>query len=222
MTSCELQQIAIERRLHGALGQAEAALLDAHLQSCQACRAYQAAARRTEDAMGQQVEAVLQGVDWEAVRGRVARHRRFWAVDLGTTLSGLAAAVLVTLALVPEPRRGEALLVMGLTSLLMGLATAQRALGRLRELRPGGEPFELLVEHRTRIRRDLVRWRRQLVTYAFLPFAVLTSIVLHWPDLSALPFLLGLSCVVGAMAAYDLLVRLPRVRRELADLEPGS
>jgi hypothetical protein len=67
-----------------------------------------------------------------------------------------------------------------------------------------------------------VRWRRQLVVYAVLPGAVWASIVLHWPDRSALPFLLGLSCVVGAMSAYDLLVRLPRVRRELADLEPGS
>ena len=65
-------------------------------------------------------------------------------------------------------------------------------------------------------------WRKQLAVYSILPFAALADVVLHWPNLSALPFLLAISAVVAALAAFDLLVRLPRAKRALADLEPGS
>jgi anti-sigma factor RsiW len=221
MTGCDLQQIAIERRLHGDLGDAEAAALDAHLQTCAACRDYLLAARGTEAAMNEQVQAVLHEVDWERVRRSAARHRAFWREDFISNAAAVAGAALVGWWLVPaEKLQGRWPWLLGAALAAIAL-TAIIARERSRGLEADADPFELLAAYRIRIRRDLTRWRRQLEIYAILPVVALATIGFpHWPGAAALPYLLGTSAVVGVLAAYDLLVRLPRARRALADLEP--
>ena len=188
MTGCDQQQIAIERRLHGDLGDAEAASLEAHLQSCAACRAYEAAARGTEAAMSEQVQAVLHEVDWEKVRRSAARHRAFWREDVVSTTAAITGAALVGWWLVPaEKLQGRWPLLLGAALAAIAL-TAFVARERSRGLEADADPFELLAAYRTRIRRDLTRWRRQLEIYAILPVVALaTSVHPHWPDLSDLP-----------------------------------
>jgi hypothetical protein len=219
MTGCDLQQIAIERRLHGDLGDAEAAALEAHLQGCADCRGYLAQARATEAAMGEQVQAMLQGVDWEKVRRSAARQRFFWKEEVVATAGGLAAVVAATAWLLPAKARAPGLAFVVATAVLALVLVALRARAHARGLGERADPIELLAAWRTGIRRDLTSWRRMLWLYLVVPAGLAVAIAIDWPDLSGLPFFIGLAAVSAALAAYDLLVRLPRVRRELADLE---
>jgi anti-sigma factor RsiW len=68
-------EIGIERRLHGDSSPQESAALDAHLAGCEACRVFEATARRTEDAMQQRAAAVLEGYDWNRIEARVRSMR---------------------------------------------------------------------------------------------------------------------------------------------------
>ena len=76
MAGCEDFQVAIEMRLHGALGDAGRAPLEEHLATCERCRAYEAAARGAEAIMEAQARDAVSRVDWEKVergiRGGVA------------------------------------------------------------------------------------------------------------------------------------------------------
>ena len=72
MAGCEDFEIAIEKRLHGALGDPERRPLEEHLAHCERCRAYEAAARGAEAGMGAEAKAAIAEVDW----GRVERGIR--------------------------------------------------------------------------------------------------------------------------------------------------
>ncbi len=217
MTGCDEQQIAIERRLHGDLGTAEAAALDAHLRACQACRAYEAAARATEATMSEQMEAVLRNVDWERVRRQARSHRSFKLEDLAVSAVGVAAIVGAAVLLLPLSRERLGVIV-GVCALAIAILALQ-TFGRLRSLGARADPAELLAEHRVRIRRELVFWRRSLWLLPPGFLVVAGDAALSWRERPHVAFDLVLVLVLVLIAAHALLRLLPRVRRELDDLE---
>ena len=145
MTGCEERQIAVERRLHGDLGDAEVAALEAHLQDCAACRDYLLAARAAEAAMSEQVRAELQEVDWERVKRSAASHRAFWREDVVSTSAAIAGVALVGWWLIPAEKvegRWPAMPGAGLAAIALTVLLARE---RSRSLEPGADPFELLA-----------------------------------------------------------------------------
>jgi hypothetical protein len=84
MTSCDHFEIETEKRRHGALGEAESRALEAHLSTCERCRAYEATARRTEAVMRSEAEAVAGVVDWSQVDRAITAWRRRSTAVLGT------------------------------------------------------------------------------------------------------------------------------------------
>ena len=101
---CEPFQIAVERGLHGALPDREREALARHLAGCEACRAYEAAAREAEEAMAANAEEALRGVDWRRVERGIREGVR-------SAMRGLVA-VLALLAL-EGLRHGEIADVLG-------------------------------------------------------------------------------------------------------------
>ncbi|HET9551525.1 MAG TPA: hypothetical protein VFP50_01020 [Anaeromyxobacteraceae bacterium] len=75
MPTCEEQEIAIDMRLHGALDECACVALDAHLSTCERCRAFESAARRTEAIMHEGAQAAMDVVDWGAVDKAIAGWR---------------------------------------------------------------------------------------------------------------------------------------------------
>jgi hypothetical protein len=75
MPSCDDQEIAIEMRLHGALDADASAALDAHLSTCQRCRAFEASARNAEAIMREGAQAAMETVDWGLVDRAIVRWR---------------------------------------------------------------------------------------------------------------------------------------------------
>src|SRR5687768_3614980 len=71
MSGCEDFEILIEMRQHGALDDAGAARLEAHLVSCAPCGAFAEIAKSTEAAMQASAKGLTGGMDWERSRERV-------------------------------------------------------------------------------------------------------------------------------------------------------
>ena len=145
MAGCEEFQVDIERRLHGALGEAGRAPLAEHLAGCERCRAYEASARGAEASMEAGAREAVAQVDWDRVergiRGGVAASVRM-----------LAAAVLATAWMAgmvwlstPAPLRADRLLrtmpAMGVTLVLVAFVSAYSA-RRLTALADRGEMLQ--------------------------------------------------------------------------------
>jgi len=215
MRTCQEFQIAAERRLHGNLGEAEAAELEEHLSACAACHAYRDAARGAEDAMQRNAEAVLQQTDWGQLERRIGQYRRWVYEDLAVTALALLA-ILAALVLLPHPS-GQ--IVRPALVLLLALAIlAVQAWGKTRWLLPS-EPVELLGAWRGRIRREVRWWKRSLWLLPLGLLGLLAYGLWRRPEASEARFLAAVGLVVAAASAYELLVRLPRARREWSDLE---
>src|SRR5688572_25440828 len=99
---CDDFEIEIEMRAAGALDADAITRLDLHLAGCASCRAWQAQARRLDDALI--TPAVSETpLDWDRIRGKVDRsvqsYRRQlvqWLVSMPTTLLamyGVAALI---------------------------------------------------------------------------------------------------------------------------------
>lgn len=221
--TCDDFQIAVERRLHGDLGEAEEALLERHLSSCEACGAYAARAREVEASMAKSASEALANVDWN--RAERGIREGMAAATRGVVASVIGGVFMVVLA---WATRGPALtdarllrmaaamaVTMGVIAVMGGLAA--RKLSRLER------GAEMLAEWRrgVRLRVRFARW-------------------LHWPNL-ALAGWFGWKAVRGdttdgkvegaifygvlaalllAVALYNRLVKLPRALREEAELGP--
>src|SRR5512136_843647 len=105
MAGCEEFQVAIEMRLHGALGEAGRAPLEEHLARCERCRAYEAAARGTEAVMAEEASEAVARVDWDCWVGLAS------TVGMLSTL-GLVTALVAFLVWLCSPAllRGDLLL----------------------------------------------------------------------------------------------------------------
>lgn len=96
MPSCDEYEIAIEMRLHGALDADACAALDAHLSTCQRCRAFEASARNSEAIMREAAQAAMETVDWGVV-DRAIVGWRWRTLALGFAVVALVAYTIVGL-----------------------------------------------------------------------------------------------------------------------------
>lgn len=220
--TCDDFQIAIERRLHGDLGEAEAAPLDRHLLSCEACRAYEAQARRTDVAMGARAEAVLKNVDWGRMQEGLRRYRQRILSSLRDIAVFLGLVYLASVALpLREANRAALalrnLFVVGgvLAATAVGMALYARTLARL------ADPIEMLAFYRNRLRSEAQWARRAQWAYA-VGLAVIAGVNLVRPSATRLPGSLALVALIAAAWVYERRVRIPRIEREWTDLEPRS
>jgi hypothetical protein len=222
---CDDFQMAIERELHGALPETERAPLRDHLSSCEACRAYQAAARGTEGAMAENASEALREVDWSRVergirQGMLASVR---AVVMAVLFGTLMFAV-IWFASAPAFRAdrmlrvGAALAVtLALVALTMGYAA-----WRMARLERGAEMLEAWRRGiRVRVRAlRVMPWVNGLIAALCLWRAVEAARAQGQPETVHRPLVYAvLGTVLLAAALYARLVKLPRARRELEELE---
>jgi anti-sigma factor RsiW len=218
--TCDDFQIAIERRLHGDLGEAEAAPLDRHLSSCEACRAYQAQAREVEATMSATAEAILRDVSWDRVREGLRRYRRRVLSDVWSVAAFLCVlyAGVVLLPMRPGNRAETALHNLPLVAGAFAVY-ALAMLAYVRHLARLADPIELLALYRRRLRSELT-WRRRSLWLYPAGLVLVAGVNLSRPDPVRLPGSIAIGLLLLATWAYDRLVKVPRIEREWADLEP--
>jgi hypothetical protein len=221
MTGCDQFEIETEKRRHGALGVAESRALEAHLSTCERCRAYEAAARRTEAVMRSEAVAVVGEVDWGQVDRAIQAWRRRSTVVLGTwaVLGVLLAAQAWRHAGEPGPAE-HASLVAGLFLAALGLRFIVDVVRRKRVAAMARGP--LLIDL---LRTDL-RERRRAIRASLLLFPWLTAFftwqALADSDAGRRP-LLGAAAAISVVAGLAIwFVKRPRLAREQAALDGAS
>ncbi len=219
--ACEEFEVAIEKRRHGALEEPERAVLERHLSGCASCRAFDETVRRTEGAMASITESAVGAVDWTKVeRGIRAGLSR---VVFGFVALLLAAGISAALAAWAAPARAAhraitVLLALAPVALLYG-AVALVAARRLVRLDRGGEmlrTYERMLRGRVRV----------LAVLRFAAAGVAAVAIWSALDLAAgdrARVVLGIeAAVLIGVTAWVQLYRLPRLRRELSELDGGS
>jgi hypothetical protein len=218
MKGCDHFEIETEKRRHGALGEAESRALQAHLSTCERCRAYEATARRTEAVMRSEAEAVAGVVDWDKVDRAITAWRRRSTVVLGTwAVLGLVLAAQAWRHH-GEPGPAEhASLVAGLFLAALGVRFSVDVIRRRRvaSMARGPQLLDLL-------RIDL-RERRKAIWASLVLFPLLTAFFL-WEALASsdagrrpLFSVSALICVATWLAVW--FVKRPRLAREQAALD---
>jgi anti-sigma factor RsiW len=218
MTGCDQFEIEMEKRRQGALGDAESRALEAHLSTCERCRAYEATARRTEAVMRSEAEAVAGVIDW----GRVERAIQAWR-RRSTVVPGTWVVLGVLLAAQAWRHFGErgpaehASLVAGLFLTALGVRLVVDLIRRRRVAAMARGPMLLDL-----LRTDL-RERRRAIGLSLVLFPALTAFfawqALVESDVGRRP-LLGVAaiiCVATWLAVW--FVKRPRLAREQAALE---
>lgn len=217
--ACAEHEIAIDKRLHGVLSGDEARDLDAHLATCAGCRAYDASARGTQGDLALAAREVRAQVDWAAVERTVhatlrARRRKLaFAASLG-----VVAAFVATWGLSPPGH----VLVFGLgVTVLVAAIVATRVVVVLREVRgiarlAAGD--ELLARHRAMLASRIVKLARLRWVAGGVALWCLGSAALAGEPRAAVTYVV-LAAVVAAPWLHTLVLELPRLRRELADLD---
>lgn len=220
MSDCQHFELAIDRRLHAAsaLAPDEAAALEAHLATCDACRAYEASARDLERGLQTRADESRETVDWDRIeRGVRANLRaRFRKLVAGVLIGALVVAISTWGFAVP----GEELDVILGVGTLVAAVVLGRAVFVVREVRAvaglarGGE---LIARHRAMLAKQVrtirrFRWIALVVTLACVALAVRGGeprhVIVH----------AILACIVAGTWLHTLLVGYPRLRRELAEI----
>lgn len=219
MAGCEDFQIAIEMRLHGALGDAGRAPLEEHLAACERCRAYEAAARGAEANMGAQARDAVAEVDWgrveRGIRGGVYASVRMLAAAVGAAawMGGM-----VWLSTPPELRAGRLQRTAPALVLVVVLVAFVAAYSgrRLLALADRGEMFEtwrhMVVANLQWARR--MQWAVAAIV-AFLLYKALTGTARTFDPAV---YYGGLAIPLAAVWLYLRRVKLPRAEREARDL----
>ena len=221
--SCDAFEIAIEKRLHGALEESEEAPLAAHLATCAQCRAYEAAARGAEAGMEERTREALSGVDWERVergiRGGLYASVRMLA---GAVLAAAWVAGIVWLS-TPAALRGErmarALPAMGIVVVLVAFVAAYAA----RRLAALADRAEMLEVYRHVVAANLAWARRmQWATAAIVAFLLYKALTATPATFDAPIYYGGLALPLAGTWFYLRRVKLPRAEREARDLGLGG
>jgi hypothetical protein len=221
MTGCDQFEIETEKRRRGALGEAESRALEAHLSTCEHCRAYEAMASRTEAVMQIEAEAVVGLVDWGQVDRAIGAWRR-----RSTAVLGIWLVLGVLLAAQAWRHHGEAgpaehaSLVAGLFLAALGLRFIVDLVRRQRvaALARGPQLLDLLrtdlQERRWAIRMSLVLFP---LLIAFFAWQALTE-----SDADRRPLLAvaALICIVTWLAVW--FVKRPRLAREQAAFDGAA
>ncbi len=219
MAGCEDFQIAIEMRLHGALGDAGRATLEEHLATCERCRAYEAAARGAEAILEAQARDAVSRADWEKVergiRGGVAASVRMLATAVVVT-AWMAGMVWLS---TPAPVRGDRLLrtlpSMGLMLVLVAFVSAYSA----RRLTALVDRAEMMETWRHMVFANL-QWARRMqwATAAIVAFLLYKALTGTAATFDPAVYYGGLAIPLAAAWFYLRRVKLPRVEREARDL----
>jgi len=96
---CEEFEIHIERRAHGALDAEQAPVLEAHLASCERCRAFDRLVRQVGTELRLRAEDAAKEVPWPAVEHRLQEQRQGLERAIWLVPAALLATAAATLAL---------------------------------------------------------------------------------------------------------------------------
>lgn len=216
MTSCDDFEVAIEQRLHGALDPDPAGRLAQHLSSCDACRAFEAAARELEQAMRTQAADAIRDVDWSELGRNVERWRKQM---LAGVWKGLAAVIVAAplVGLVFGHRHIATGLIAGLAVVVWGRIVARRSIAEVREV--DHAPGPLLVLLRSQLDK-LIKIEKQnalvLPFFTLIPVGgLLAGQLTPWRIAGTAMLML----LFVALALRSRFVVLPRLLRERAELE---
>ncbi len=219
MADCDDFEIAIEMRLHGALGEAGRAPLQEHLAVCERCRAYEAHARRSEATMATEASEAAAQVDWE----RVERGIRG---GVHATLRMLTAAVvtaawmagMVWLSTPPAFRADRMVRVLPAMVVMLVLVAFVSAYSgrRLVALVDRGE---MLDTWRHMVAANLAWARRmQWAVAAIVVFLLYKALTGRPATFDAAVYYGGLAVPMAGAWLYLRRVKLPRAEREAREL----
>ncbi len=219
MAGCEDFQVAIEMRLHGALGDAGRAPLEEHLATCERCRAYEASARGAEASMEAQAREAVAEVDWHKVE-RGIRGGIFASVRMlvGAVLAASWMAGMVWLSTPPELRAGRFQRTAPALVLVVVLVAFVAAYSgrRLLALADRGE----MVETWRHLVVANLKWARsmQWATAAIVAFLLYKALTGTAATFDPAVYYGGLAIPMAAAWLYLRRVKLPRAEREARDL----
>jgi hypothetical protein len=214
--SCDRFEVEIGMRQHGALDADEERTLDAHLAGCASCRAFAASSGTIETALRKQVDAEVATVDWRALEAGVRRLQRSYKLKLWLAPLFLLQIPLVFLLGTGHLPPRELLIAGPPMTVLLFVGWVWWMNRPLRALTRAGRSREDLV---LGYAREL--GRRRIIALGFavlntlLTVACLANAVLQ-PEIRF--YSIFCATVFGGWAAYDLFVRLPRLRRALAEV----
>jgi hypothetical protein len=219
MAGCDDFQVDIEKRLHGALGEAGRAPLEEHLAGCEACRAYEAAARGSEAGMEARASGALSEVDWARVE-RGIRGGVFAAVRMlaGAVVTGAWVALAAWVSAPPglrEERLLRVLPTMGLLVVLVAFVAAYSG----RRLVAMTDRGEMLATYRSLVAANL-QWalRMQWAVAALLAFFLWRAFTARVATYDPMVFDGMLAVPLAAGWAFLRWVKVPRAQREARDL----
>ena len=219
MERCEDFEVKIEMRLHGALDAPETDHLATHLASCVSCRAFEALAKGSENAMNQQTNLHLQTLDWD---GLWKRTKTFFETQ---SRHRLISSAIVICALAPMTMLAVND-VLGTGALVFGTWAAAIAWTllssryRLRAIcKYEGDTGELLFFYRRELEDRLRRTRTALGVFPLWMMLFAFRVLHPHGSTRELVGFIGMGVVSLAGATYVWLVRRPRIARELAELK---
>jgi hypothetical protein len=216
---CQGFEIAVEKRLHGALAEPERAALDEHLAGCERCPAYQAAARGAEAGMRAEASAAVAELAWERVERGIRRSVRAWPRWLaGAVLAGAWVALVAWLSAPPELRSGRmlrALPAVAIVVVLVALVAGYSA----RRLAARVDQGEMLATYRQVVAANL-QWARRMkwALAALLAFFLYRAMAGKPATYDPLVYFGGLSLPLAGLWGYLRHVTVPRAEREARDL----
>jgi hypothetical protein len=219
MPGCDEFQVDIEKRLHGALGDAGPAQLEEHFATCERCRAYEAAARGAEASMAKEAGAAAAQVDWDRVE-RGIRGGVFASVRMLTAVLCFAAwaAGMVWLS-TPAQFRAERLLRTMPSMAVLVVLVAFVAAYSGRRLTALADRGEMLDTWRHMVWAHLVWARRmQWATAAVVAFLLYKALFGRATTYDPAVYFGGLAVPVAAVWFHLRSVKLPRAEREARDL----
>jgi anti-sigma factor RsiW len=214
--SCDRFEVEIGMRQHGALDAEEERTLDAHLATCASCRAFAASSGTIETALRKQVDAEVATVDWRAIEDGVRRMQRSYRWKLWLAPLFLLQVPLIFLLGTGHLPPRELLIAGPPMTVLLFVGWVWLMNRPLRALTRAGQNREDLVLGyarelgRRRIRALVFAVMNTLLTVFWLVNAVLQPEIRLYSIFAA--------AVFGGWAAYDLWVRLPRIKCALAEV----
>jgi anti-sigma factor RsiW len=222
MSTCHLFEIAIDQRIAGVLDEAEAQSLEAHVLTCQGCRAYEESARGQQRLLGARVENIAEEVDWARIERGIRRNKKRGVI-------GLVVGVLLGAILIPVASIGLAtptmsgLALAAFPTLEIAVVILLRAIFLARETRKIArleKNEDMLAYYIADLRQRARRVRRlRWVALVVLGGVVICAVTASDSQRQLTYAFLGF--VLVSVWGYVLLVRHPRVLRELEDLDRG-
>jgi len=223
MSSCDPFEMAIEQELSGELPEDQREPLRAHLAICADCREYERSARAQREIIGARADSISKEVDWArlelGVHGSVRREKLSLVFGVAAGVSAaLVSAWGFSNELVSPLTTG--LLAAGEISLVL-LARAYFVFRRARAVAKLAGSGELLAYHRAYLAKRL----RHIRALRWIALAVALTTVILTVSASTLRTKVAYALLGGLVAGvwlYTLLVRVPRLRRELRDVDHTS